>query len=155
MLAAFVASSVAFTAPGLAPATAVRHSPVVALETRRAALASGAGLFAAAAIAPLSAQAKSVEEIAAAANQAAMADREKLESQYDVEVSAGEKAAPIVAIAGVGTLLSGIFIIPNLQRLGTKITSGGEDKGYNRKSGKSIAKQVGMSFFKKDFTPGK
>lgn len=48
----------------------------------------------------------------------------------------------ILGIAGAGTALSGLFIIPNLQRLFIKVTSGGKDAGYDKipvKKGKKAA----------------
>lgn len=151
-VAALLTSSALAFAPGLAlaPSSASRHSPVVALESRRAALASGAGLLAAAAIAPLSAHADSLEEIAARSNAAAMEDRKKAEAQYDQVVTTEEKVAPIAGVAIAGVALSVPFFFQNLQRLGTKVASGGQDSGYARKGGKTLAKQVGMSFFKKN-----
>ena len=151
MFVALLTSSAVAFAPGLALApSASRHSPVVALETRRAALASGASLLAAAVIAPLSANAASVEEIAARSNAAAMADRASAEAQYDQVVTTEEKIAPIAGVALAGTALSALFVLPNLSRLGTKVASGGKDSGYTKKGGKTLAKQVGMSFFKKN-----
>ena len=59
--------------------------------------------------------------------------RQKTQAELDAEIEA-EKAKSknlILGIAGGGTLLSGVFIIPNLRRLGIKIASGGADRGYD------------------------
>jgi len=51
-------------------------------------------------------------------------------SDADLAKANEEKKSLILGIAGAGTLASGLFILPNLQRLATKITSGGQDSGY-------------------------
>ena len=59
--------------------------------------------------------------------------RSKTQAEVDAEIEA-EKAKSknlILGIAGGGPLLSGVFIVPNLRRLGIKIASGGADRGYD------------------------
>jgi len=57
----------------------------------------------------------------------------------DEELAADQEKAKtaIIGIAGVGTLASGAFIIPNLTRLATKVASGGKDDGRSAKGKKA------------------
>merc|ERR1719478_1223593 len=59
------------------------------------------------------------------------AERAKYQkTDEDIEAEQQQSKNLILGIAGVGTLASGAFIIPNLTRLGIKIASGGKDAGY-------------------------
>merc|ERR1719217_1199243 len=63
------------------------------------------------------------------------ADKERERMKYqktdaDIEAEQQRSKNLILGIAGVGTLASGAFIIPNLTRLAIKVTSGGKDAGY-------------------------
>lgn len=60
----------------------------------------------------------------------------------DEELAAQQQQSKnlILGIAAGGTLASGAFIIPNLRRLGTKIASGGADRGYDTIPDKKVKK---------------
>merc|ERR1719326_2038173 len=59
------------------------------------------------------------------------AERAKYQkTDEDIEREQQQSKNLILGIAGVGTLASGAFIIPNLTRLGIKVASGGKDAGY-------------------------
>lgn len=63
------------------------------------------------------------------------AEKEAAKKKYqptekDLKAEQDKNKNLILGIAGVGTLASGAFIIPNLTRLATKISSGGQDSGY-------------------------
>jgi hypothetical protein len=51
-------------------------------------------------------------------------------TEEELEAKKEKSKSLIIGIAGFGTLASGAFIIPNLQRLATKVTTGGQDSGY-------------------------
>ena len=134
-----------------------RTAVTMSATGRRAAVA---GLFAA--TLAQSASAKTIEEIAAESNKAAVADREaaaaapvraatpRATASHAAsppapphlprrcpaqEPDADEnKLLPIIAIGGGGTLLSTVFFAENLKRLGTKVASGGKDDGYTKSS---------------------
>ena len=118
--------------------------------TRRFAL--GAAALAAG---PLAANAD-VASIAAAAN--AKAAKEREEALYgpppEPELDSGEKLKPILLVAGGGLALSIPFYFQNLQRLGTKVASGGKDSGYAQSKklvdakGDSAGKAAKSFFFK-------
>jgi hypothetical protein len=60
------------------------------------------------------------------------AERAKYQkTDEDIEADQQKSKNLIIGIAGVGTLASGAFIIPNLTRLGIKVASGGQDSGYD------------------------
>merc|ERR1740127_430402 len=95
---------------------------------------------------PRKAFADSIEDIAAKANAAALKDREAAKEKAlapEAEASTEEKLKPILIAVGGGTLLSVPFFAQNLQRLFTKVSSGGEDAGYGsvRKGGKKPVKR--------------
>merc|ERR1719161_1999421 len=76
---------------------------------------------------------------------AAAAERAKYQkTDEDIEAEQQKSKNLVLGIAGVGTLASGAFIIPNLTRLGIKVASGGKDAGYetyaNSKKGKGRGK---------------
>ena len=129
-----------------------------AVSSRRVALgdASRFALGAAAlAAGPLAANAD-VASIAAAAN--AKAAKEREEALYgpppEPELDSGEKLKPILLVAGGGLALSIPFYFQNLQRLGTKVASGGKDSGYAQSKklvdakGDSAGKAAKSFFFK-------
>merc|ERR1719262_219997 len=92
-----------------------------AVATRRAALASGVGLLASTMM-PTRAQAELVTNDA---REAALAkERAKQEASDKADAEEG-KSNGVIALAVGGTLLSVPLFLPNLQRLGTKIASGG------------------------------
>merc|ERR1711990_65615 len=101
---------------------------------------------------PLAARADSIEEIAARANAKAKADREAAYTP-EPEVSSEEKLKPIITALGASVVLSVPFYYKNLQRLFTKVSSGGEDDGYSKKGKKmpKVVEQKGSGFdrFKK------
>jgi len=110
---------------------------------RRAVLAAAAAASAASAIpfaamADQASDAQTEDAVAAIARKNAAKlkeEKERERSKYqkteaDIEAEQQQSKNLILGIAGVGTALSGVFIIPNLTRLAKKITSGGEDSGY-------------------------
>merc|ERR1719213_138656 len=105
-----------------------RTAVTMSATGRRAAVA---GLFAA--TLAQSASAKTIEEIAAESNKAAVADREAAAAAPEPDADEN-KLLSIIAIGGGGTLLSTVFFAENLKRLGTKIASGGKDDGYTKSS---------------------
>jgi len=122
-------------------------SPVMSATSRRAALAGGAAAAASLALPRVASADDSddaIARIAAKANQANEDEkRRKLEkikalaakgrTEDDVAAKQKEEAKRnILTIAGGGTLASTAFFYKNLQRLFIKITSGGEDDGYDR-----------------------
>jgi hypothetical protein len=136
-------SFVPLTMPTRLSSSARASTNMVASESRAVAnrreavmkgLTGGAGLLAASALAPGAAHADSIEEIAARANQKAEADRVAAANKApEQEVSAQDKATPVLAALGGSVALSVPFYYKNLQRLGTKIASGGKDSGYEKK----------------------
>merc|ERR1712078_702831 len=91
------------------------------------------------------------------------AERAKYQkTDADIEADQQKSKNLIVGIAGVGTLASGAFIIPNLTRLGIKIASGGQDSGYETyanskkggrgKKGKQVEEVKQKSFAEKLFS---
>merc|ERR1711924_86484 len=143
-------------------------APLCVEGGRRAALLNGAALAtcaAALAALPSAALADSIEDIAAKANAKAIAAREAEAAKMDAkddEASTGDKLKPIITAVGASVVLSVPFYYQNLQRLFTKVSSGGEDSGYAKKSGgrkalkkpkkqpkKNFAKIAAASLFKK------
>merc|ERR1740138_763356 len=80
---------------------------------------------------------KNAEKLAA--EKAAFAASRAPKTEEELLAQAEGSKNLITGIAGAGTLLSGLFILPNLQRLATKVASGGQDAGY-AKAGKSVKK---------------
>jgi hypothetical protein len=140
---AAVGSSSAFAPQPQAPKVnsalhAVSASDEAAVTSRRSALLSLAGAAAAAAVvvAPTAAVAdESAEDMvariaakSAAANEAA---RQKAEKEAATKAQAKEGSSSLVLGAGAaGVALTLPFFLPNLLRLGSKLSSGGEDDGY-------------------------
>ena len=173
MISVLAASAVAFSPAahlaGQVTVQAPRTSVPLCVESgRRAALFNGAALVTgAAAISalPRAAYADAIEDIAAKANAKAMKEREEeLEKKSGgiKEVSNDEKLKPILYALGASVVLSVPFYFQNLERLATKVASGGKDSGYEKKGGKGrkqakvakgvdgkkFAKQAAMSLFK-------
>ena len=164
-----VGSAAAFSPAGVAMPMNVQtraSTPLCVEGGRRAALFNGAALASGAvalAALPREALAGSIEDIAAKANAKAVAEREaaaaKIDSKED-EVSTEEKLKPIITAVGASVVLSVPFYYQNLQRLFTKVSTGGADSGYSKKGGrktakkakkpdgKNVAKQLAMSAFK-------
>lgn len=142
---AAVGSSSAFAPQPQAPAvTSALHATSAdetAVTSRRSALLSLGGAAAAAATAavvaaPTAALAdESAEDMvariaakSAAANEAA---RAKAEKEAASKAQAKEGSSSLVLGAGAaGVALTLPFFLPNLLRLGSKLSSGGEDDGY-------------------------
>merc|ERR1719478_1322530 len=124
-------------------------------------------LLAAAAVAslPFAARADENEDaiarIAAKNAQKLAADKAAERAKYqktdeDIEAEQQRSKNLIVGIAGVGTLASGAFIIPNLTRLGIKVASGGKDAGYETagklaRKGRGRGKKAEPEFKEKSF----
>jgi len=125
-------------------------SPIMTERTsRREALKqqaqAGVALAALTAMTPQSAQADAVADIAARANAAAEKERQmKMSGEPEPEVSTGDKLKPVLTALGGSVVLSVPFYYKNLQRLATKISSGGADdgRGGGSKPAKKAAKKV-------------
>ena len=137
MLATCVIAASAFAPqPVLLPSSpaAVRATEPLMLGGHRAALLTGAALTASTVLPAFA----GIEEIAAANAAAAEAAR-KAAAEAPVVDEEAEKSKAINSIGLLlvgGTALSVPFYFKNLQRLGTKVASGGKDDGYNRYKGK-------------------
>merc|ERR1719453_626857 len=80
---------------------------------------------------------KNAEKLAA--EKAAFAASRAPKTEEELLAEQAKSKNLVVGIGAAGTLLSGLFILPNLQRLATKVVSGGQDSGY-AKPGKSVKK---------------
>jgi len=163
-LGGLVADGDAFQVPaggavGVAAPAVTSADPVMSATSRRAALAAGGATLASLAL-PRSASADENEDaiakIAAKANaeneRAKAAERARMEArlqrgkteEQESEEKQQDAKNKILGIAGGGTLLSTYFFKDNLQRLAIKITSGGQDAGYetlaNRKNAAAAKK---------------
>lgn len=146
-----VAEGAAFQVPaaanvGVAAPAASSATPVMSASRRDALAAGGAALASLALprqasadaenddsiarIAAKNAQKQAEEKEAMKAKMAARAARGKTEEQ-ETEEAKEEAKRNILTIAGGGTLASTAFFYKNLQRLFIKISSGGEDSGYD------------------------
>lgn len=149
-----LAAAAAFTGPTCAPATS--RSTVTmsmgSMDRRTAVAAAVSSAFPLAAFADsnedamLAIAAKNAEKLEAEKKAFAESRRPKTEE----EIAAAQESSKnlILGIAGAGTALSGLFIIPNLQRLAIKVSSGGKDAGYDKipvNKGKKVAKRAGKA----------
>merc|ERR1719324_2268478 len=119
-----------------------RNVATLAVEGRdvnRRAFVAAAAATAAAASFPFAAAADENDDAVAAIAKRTMeknaADKAAERAKYqktdaDIEAEQQRSKNLVLGIAGVGTLASGAFIIPNLSRLAIKIASGGQDSGY-------------------------
>lgn len=120
---------------GVATATALTALPVFADDTDDA-------------IARIAARAKAEN----AANDAKAASSVKTEAELEEEQEASKRNIGLALVASVA--LSVPFYSKNLERLGTKIASGGKDDGYNKyadKPKKDVGKAASQFFFKRGF----
>jgi len=163
-LGGLVADGEAFQVPaggavGVATPAVASADPVMSATSRRAALAAGGATLASLAlpraasadanddsIAAIAAKANAENERVKAAEKARMQarlDRGKSE-ELELLEKQEENQNKILGILGGSTLLSTYFFKDNLQRLAIKITSGGEDAGYdtlaNRKNAAAAKK---------------
>jgi hypothetical protein len=126
----------------LSPIMTERSSRREALKQQAQA---GVALAALTAMTPQAARADAVADIAARANAAAAKERDsKRVAEPEPEVSTGDKLKPVLTALGGSVVLSVPFYYKNLQRLATKISSGGEDdgRGGGSKPAKKAARKV-------------
>mmetsp|Transcript_99030 Transcript_99030/g.156116 ORF Transcript_99030/g.156116 Transcript_99030/m.156116 type:complete len:173 (+) Transcript_99030:62-580(+) len=127
----------------VSPARAAAHAPTNQRTSRspqmlnRRDVAGGmASVLAAAALLPRGASADdddAMAKILAKNQKAAETAREEEANKVVEDTSTFEKLLPAIVVLGGGTALSVPFFSANLQRLGTKVASGGQDDGYGGK----------------------
>ena len=113
----------------LVPTTPLTQSPPAPALGRRAAGFAVLG----AALTPAAAFADSIEEIAARNNAAAAKAAEEKAAQEAKGVEENNSGGLLVGGALLGSIaLSFPFYSENVKRLGTKVASGGKDRGYTK-----------------------